>query len=112
MIVKETIKRATRGSVLYAPLRDLYQRAFNPSFWERRNRMASFFSRFISRNDLVFDVGANVGEYTATFLGLGARVVSIEPNPALASTLRALRPRGRVVVESAAAGSQPGFSEL
>lgn len=38
-----------------------------------------FFSKLIKREDLCFDVGANVGYYTDLFLRLGATVVAIEP---------------------------------
>ena len=33
----------------------------------------------IQEGDLVFDIGANVGDMTALYLELGARVVSVEP---------------------------------
>jgi FkbM family methyltransferase len=37
------------------------------------------FAAFINPGDLVFDIGAHVGLYTAVFLDLGARVVAVEP---------------------------------
>jgi FkbM family methyltransferase len=37
------------------------------------------FSKLISPGDLVFDVGANVGELTHIFANLGANVIAIEP---------------------------------
>ncbi len=40
-----------------------------------------FYSQFIPRDGLVFDVGANVGDKAAAFLRLGARVVCVEPQP-------------------------------
>jgi len=36
---------------------------------------------FLKNNDLVFDVGANVGLKTDVFLKKGAKVICIEPNP-------------------------------
>jgi len=39
----------------------------------------SFYKQFINPNDLVFDVGANIGNRTRPFLNIGARVVAIEP---------------------------------
>jgi FkbM family methyltransferase len=44
-------------------------------------RMRRLYSSFISPGDLVFDIGAHTGDYTKVFLGLGARVVCLEPNP-------------------------------
>jgi FkbM family methyltransferase len=37
------------------------------------------FANFIAPGDLVFDIGANSGRMTDLFLGLGARVVAVEP---------------------------------
>jgi hypothetical protein len=48
----------------------------------RRRGQASrlrFYGAFVSAGDLVFDVGAHVGNRTAVFLELGARVVAVEP---------------------------------
>ena len=44
-------------------------------------------SEFIRADDLVFDVGANVGVKTAKYLELGARVICFEPNHAAAICL-------------------------
>ncbi|HSW37933.1 MAG TPA: FkbM family methyltransferase [Acidobacteriota bacterium] len=46
------------------------------------------YSGFISKGDLVFDVGANVGDYTEIFLDLGATVVAIEPQPVCIDILK------------------------
>ncbi len=43
--------------------------------------MAGFFSQFISKKDLVFDIGANLGSYTKVFSDLGARIVAVDPQP-------------------------------
>lgn len=42
----------------------------------------------LRRDDLVFDIGANVGSKTDIFLRLGARVVAVEPDEACQRTLR------------------------
>lgn len=56
----------------------------------RRRAMDSLYSRFIARDDLVFDIGAHVGDRIAAFRRLGARVVAVEPQPALYSVLKVL----------------------
>ncbi len=38
-----------------------------------------FYLQFISKGDLVFDIGANIGEKTEIFLQLGAKVIAVEP---------------------------------
>lgn len=45
----------------------------------QRRRMQDFYSQFIKKGDLCFDVGANLGSRTDVFLRLGARVVAVEP---------------------------------
>lgn len=46
------------------------------------------YSQFITKGDLVFDIGANVGDRTSIFRAMGARVISIEPHPACVADLR------------------------
>jgi FkbM family methyltransferase len=54
---------------------------------------------------LVFDVGAHVGDRTASFRRLGARVVAAEPQPGAARALRLIHGRdpGVTLVEAAVA---------
>lgn len=40
-----------------------------------------FYSQFLEKGDLCFDIGANVGNRTEIFLALGATVVAVEPQP-------------------------------
>jgi len=41
--------------------------------------MLRFYSQFVSKGDLCFDIGANIGNRTGAFLKLGATVVAVEP---------------------------------
>jgi FkbM family methyltransferase len=52
--------------------------------------MDALYARFIKPDDLVFDIGAHVGDRVRAFRRLGARVVAVEPQPALFRTLTAL----------------------
>lgn len=49
--------------------------------------MLDFYAQFIKKGALVFDVGANIGNRTETFLNLEATVVAIEPQPYCAGIL-------------------------
>lgn len=98
--------------MVYAPLRDLYQFAFNREYWNYRKHMRAFYSQFVSKDSLVFDVGANVGVYAEMFLKLGARVVAAEPNPQCVAALRRIRPSARLVVEPVAIGETEGEATL
>ena len=44
-----------------------------------RRKLIKFYSQFIAKGDLCFDIGANIGSRTEVFLRLGAKVVSVEP---------------------------------
>ena len=48
----------------------------------------SIYSHFITPGSLVFDIGANIGEKTRLFLGLGAKVLGVEPQPSCARLMK------------------------
>lgn len=50
--------------------------------------MDALYARFVKAGDLVFDVGAHVGDRVASFRRLGARVIALEPQP---GPMRAIR---------------------
>jgi FkbM family methyltransferase len=79
----------------------------------RRAAMDRLYAEFVHDGDLVFDVGAHVGDRVAAFRRLGARVVAVEPQPALARTLRLLYGRDTgVTIEALAVGRQAGTIAL
>jgi FkbM family methyltransferase len=80
---------------------------------ERRIAMDGLYRQFVRPGDLVFDIGAHVGDRVASFRRLGARVVAIEPQPQLVTVLRLLYGRDRaVVIEPVAIGRMSGDVEL
>jgi FkbM family methyltransferase len=80
---------------------------------ERRAAMERLYRRFVSPGDLVFDVGAHVGDRVAAFRRLGARVIAVEPQPALRWSLKLLHGRDRaVIIEACALGRAEGTIEL
>ena len=79
----------------------------------KRHRAHAFYRQFIQANDLCFDIGAHIGDRTAYFLALGARVVAVEPQPALMAVLRRRFGRNpRVTLVAAALGAAPGKARL
>jgi FkbM family methyltransferase len=75
--------------------------------------MRRMYAQFVRPGDLVFDIGAHVGDRIAAFRRLGARVVAAEPQPALVKTLRLLYGRdGNVAIEATAVGRQSGEIDL
>lgn len=75
--------------------------------------MDRLYGQFVRRGDLVFDVGAHVGDRVASFRRLGARVVAVEPQPAFARLLRLIYGRSRdVVIEPVAIGRATGSARI
>jgi FkbM family methyltransferase len=109
---KKRVKEVLRGSVMYAPARALYQAIFDRDAIHYRQRMKKFYSQFFSANDVVFDIGANRGEYAELFSRLGAKVVAAEPNPACCELLFALARTRNIRVEGAAIGDTVGTAKL
>ena len=73
----------------------------------------AFHRRFLAPGELAFDIGAHVGDRTASFRRIGARVVAVEPQPRLARLLRLLFWRDPGVVRVAAlVGAAPGEAVL
>lgn len=75
--------------------------------------MDRLYAQFVKPGDLVFDVGAHVGDRIAAFRRLGARVVACEPNPPLVKTLRLIYGRDRnVTIEPVAVGAAAGEIDM
>jgi len=71
--------------------------------------MDRLYGLFVQPGDLVFDVGAHVGDRIASFRRLGARVVAAEPQPVPAKILKLLYGRSRyVAIEPVAVGRSNG----
>jgi len=75
--------------------------------------MDQLYRGFVRPGDLAFDIGAHVGDRIAAFRRLGVRVVAVEPQPALAKTLRLLYGRDpQVTIEAVVVGRHVGTIEL
>jgi FkbM family methyltransferase len=75
--------------------------------------MDRLYRRFVNPGDLVFDIGAHVGDRVAAFRRLDARVVAIEPQPAFVKVLKLLYGRtSDVTVEATAIGRDAGTIEM
>ena len=79
----------------------------------RQRGLQRMYAPFIQSGDLVFDIGAHVGDRTRAFADLGARVVALEPQPQLIPWLRrAVRGRSGVSIRREVAGPRPGSAQL
>jgi FkbM family methyltransferase len=80
---------------------------------KRGAAMVRLYGAFIKSGDLVFDVGAHVGDRIAAFRRIGARVIAVEPQPAVIKVLRLLYGRDRAVtIEPQAVGRGGGTLTL
>jgi FkbM family methyltransferase len=80
-----------QGHMPFETLRNAYLRTCKPDYWKDHDgALRKFYARFLQPGALVFDIGANCGDYAKTFLHLGARVVAVEPVPNLARQLERL----------------------
>jgi FkbM family methyltransferase len=80
---------------------------------QRAQAMDNLYRGFVSQGDLVFDIGAHVGDRVAAFRRLGARVIAVEPQPALAFTLNMFHGRDpSVILERVAVGRTAGEVRL
>lgn len=79
----------------------------------RQGALRRMYRPFVSPGDLVFDVGAHLGDRTAAFVALGARVVALEPQPAVRRWLQRLEGRSpAVVIRPEAVGPRKGTASL
>ncbi|NVO14833.1 MAG: FkbM family methyltransferase [Rhodoplanes sp.] len=101
------LKRFHALKGIFASLRTYHGRR------EHRDGLDRLYARFVQRGDLVFDVGAHVGDRVGAFRRLGARVVAVEPQPALVRVLTVLYGRDRAVtIEPLVIGRTDGYAEL
>ena len=75
--------------------------------------MDRLYGQFVNKGDLVFDIGSHVGDRVASFCRLGARVVAVEPQPAMVSVLKLIHGRNpEVTIEPVAVGRQAGGTKM
>ena len=85
----KTILRRLLGDNLYRVLATI-RRAQHDCRAGRADdaRRAALYRRWVKPGDLVFDIGANIGNRTRVFAGLGARIIALEPLPQCCWALR------------------------
>lgn len=80
---------------------------------QRAAAMDELYSQFVRPGDLVFDIGAHVGDRIASFRRLGAKVVAVEPQPAMVKVLLKIYGKSYdIKLEPVAIGSSEGEVEL
>lgn len=70
-----------------------------------------FYKTFISESDLVFDIGANVGNRVAALLQCNAKVIAIEPQEECVKVLQE-RFKDRILIEQLGLSNESGYLVL
>lgn len=109
---KRAVAYLLRRFHLHRPAKWAYRILFEQEGNRTREKIRHFYSSMISHGDLVFDVGANVGNYAECFLDLGARVVAVEPNARCCEKIHLWLSGRPITVEEAAAGAKEGFAKI
>lgn len=110
--MKAAVKALLQDAGFFPVGRSIY-RAISPAHRRDRRHARTFYGKFVRPGDLCFDIGANLGQTIEALLPLGARVVSLEPNPACHPVLHRQFGRAeRVTLVHKAVGSAPGKAQL
>ncbi len=79
----------------------------------RQRRLRRLYRGFVQPNDLVFDIGAHVGNHVRALSALGCRVLAVEPQPDFARVLRLLfGDASKITVLETAVSEQTGRAIL
>jgi len=79
----------------------------------RARRLTRFYSQFVSRDSLCFDIGSHAGNRIRCWRRLGARIVAVEPQRDFVRVLEMLYGRdNRVTIIPAAVGRSVGTASL
>lgn len=111
-----SVVRACKRTPLYTVYRRLAERRCASRFWdwlpEDQDRL-DFYSQFIKPGNVVFDVGANLGNRAKVFWKLGATVVAVEPQSRCIDHLRIVfRGKPRFHLEEKALGASVGQADM
>jgi len=78
-----------------------------------KRKLLRFYSQFVSKDDLCFDIGANIGNRTRAFLKIGATVIAVEPQDiCMQKLLNKYRNNNKVFLVHKALGSKEGKGNL
>lgn len=114
--LKTWLKSTPLGTLHRTIHRELLRRTRIRDFWRPVAADAprmKLYGQLIAPGDLVFDVGANMGNRTKAFLLLNARVLAVEPQAGCAELLDSVlagNPRFRLIRK--AVGRKPGRAQM
>jgi FkbM family methyltransferase len=108
-----TLKDVLKKTPVYSWMKILRARRAAARWTDDDTHRLAFYSQFISSGDIIFDVGANVGNRTKIFRKLAKTVVAIEPQEQCIAILRKqFGGDPRVKVINKALGAKQGATEM
>jgi FkbM family methyltransferase len=110
-ILVQILKAVGLYNILLAQKRKRDRKIFEATEKKYAAARVPFYSKFLSPGDLVFDVGANIGNRVESFLNIRCRVVAVEPQTSCVSTLRQ-KFGNRISIEQVGLGSTEGEMEM
>lgn len=111
--LQRRLANVLRMTPLYSATKVTYRHTLNRSYLQQRKKIVDFFGVFLEKGDLVFDVGANVGDFVDAFLHLGVKVCAVEPNQFCVEELKALYGDNRqFILIDRALGSAAGEGKM
>lgn len=84
----------------------------SPKKRKRDRNMRDFYAALLPPDGLVFDVGANVGTFSALFASLGHQVVAVEPNLDCVRHMQISYPNLPITILNAVLGAKAGLVTL
>ncbi|WP_447555622.1 FkbM family methyltransferase [Vreelandella sp. EE22] len=83
-------------------------------YWRpgRQKSLRRLYHPFVTPGGVAFDIGAHLGDRSAAFQSLGARVIALEPQPALAKWFKRLIRQPDITLLPLAAGPEAGHADI
>lgn len=78
---------------------------------KHNNAIRALYAEFVQPNDLVFDIGANVGNRIVPLLEIGAKIIAVEPQPKCLQTL-SIRFGNKIMIEPKGVDAKTGVMTM
>jgi FkbM family methyltransferase len=79
---------------------------------ENSSELKRFYSQLLPKNSLVYDIGANLGQYSEALESAGMRVIAVEPNADCVRHIELTYTNKRIETIHAALGPKSGLASL
>ena len=106
--MNKTVRKALLATGLYDPIVD-----FKNWLVGSERKYINFYSQFVNKGDLCFDIGANMGRRAKVLLKLGARVIVVEPQQhCMESLKKKFENKKNITLLQKAVGQKEGHAEM